>query len=310
VGVLGRDMEVLGLDMAWDRPSPAEIVAAGYVFVCRYVGEDRTGKDVTRAEAEALTKAGLAIVTNYEYAPGGYLRGYDEGRRVAKLADVQHRAAGGPPDRPIYFSVDRDVVTPADFAAAGEYFRGINDEIGLARTGVYGEYDVVANLARYGRARWYWQTYAWSGSPTRWFPGAHIRQVRNGIHIAGHDVDEDVAQAADFGQWTIGEQPMTPQDRADLVTAILDATVWKDPDTASGPGRRHTVQEVMGDLHALAMLGRTMYGPGTDAWLYREVSAAAAGAEQPVDVERLAADFVAAVFKSVNGGVRIVPNGA
>jgi hypothetical protein len=190
----------VGVDEAWDRASAADLVAYGASFCCRYVGEDQSGKNLTAAEAAALSMAGIWIVTNYEYNPGAALKGFAEGQRVARLADAQHRACGGPDDRPIYFSVDFDA--SGTFAAIGAYFEGIASVIGIGRTGVYGEYDVVRYLWETRRVRWIWQTYAWSHG--LWYPQAHIRQVANGVHVAGHDVDRDESQMIDFGQWRAG----------------------------------------------------------------------------------------------------------
>lgn len=53
-------MTVLGIDYSFDRPtSPAAIRAAGYAFVCRYVGGSQS-KDMTASEARALIAAGLS----------------------------------------------------------------------------------------------------------------------------------------------------------------------------------------------------------------------------------------------------------
>ncbi len=208
----------VGIDEAWDRATPAQIRAYGASFVARYLGEDRTGKNLTRAEAEQLSAAGLAIVSNYEYNPGDALRGYDRGRAAAQLAAAQHAACGGPADRPIYFSVDVDVVDPHTVAW---YFRGIGDQIGLPRAGAYGEYDVIAWLFDQGLIRWGWQTYAWSHGA--WDARAQLRQVANGVHLAGHDVDRNEAHAPDFGQWRIGG-PVTDLDTAfPAAPSVLDA---------------------------------------------------------------------------------------
>lgn len=191
----------VGIDQAWDRASPAQLREFGAAFVCRYLGEDTTGKNLTRAEADAYRAAGIAIVSNYEYAAGGALRGFRDGQRVARLAADQHLAVGGPADRPIYFSVDLDVVTGAQMSAVGSYFGGIASVIGHRRVGAYGEYSVIKMLFDNALIAYGWQTYAWSSG--NWDPRAQLRQVRNGIKVAGHTVDLNEAWAADYGQWGV-----------------------------------------------------------------------------------------------------------
>lgn len=206
-------MTRLGVDYSMSRPGVAALRAAGYTFACRYLaaGSSRTAaKALTRAEADELRAGGIDIVSNWEIAPGAALNGRAQGVSDAQRAAAAHAACGGPPDRPIYFSVDIDTV-PANYPAIDAYFAGIISVLGLARTGVYGEYDLVAHCAAVHEVRWVWQTYAWSGRPTKWFAGANIRQVRNGITVNGADCDKDEAMTADFGQWGYKE--------ANIVTA-------------------------------------------------------------------------------------------
>src|SRR6185369_2986295 len=95
-------------DYGWGRPSPSVLRAKGISFVCRYVSWDDTGKNLTRAEAQTLTSAGIDIVLNWSYDMGEALSGYGKGVENATEAQRQALAAGMPPDRPIYFSIDFD----------------------------------------------------------------------------------------------------------------------------------------------------------------------------------------------------------
>jgi hypothetical protein len=189
-----------GVDYAWSRPDPAGLYAAGKRFASRYVSYDTTGKNLSLGEAEQLAAAGLSVVCNWEWRTGDARNGYDAGRQYAQEALRQATACGMPPGRPIYFSVDFD---PAgQYASIDAYFRGIASVLPLDQIGAYGGYNTIDHLLGAGLIRWAWQTYAWSGG--RWHPDAHVQQYRNGVVVAGGDVDLDRAMVAYFGQWTPG----------------------------------------------------------------------------------------------------------
>lgn len=201
-----------GVDYAWSRPSPTGLYRAGKRFVCRYGGPGTDGKHLHLAEARALTAAGLSIVANAEGTPNGLLGGWGAGALWARSADAHFRACGMPPDRPIYLSVDFDA-TAAQWPAVAAALRGAATVLGLARVGVYGSYDCMVWARRDNVARWFWQTYAWSGG--RWAPGCHIQQYENGVNLAGGTLDLDRAFMADYGQWMVGRTgaaEMTPDE--------------------------------------------------------------------------------------------------
>jgi hypothetical protein len=206
-----------GVDEAWARAPISVLNASGYRFVVRYLSYDTTGKNLSLAEAQALSAAGLAVVSNWEYAAQAARNGHAQGIRDATEAARQHTADGGPPDRPIYFSVDYDVPDYAPNAGdpaaklgpIADYFRAVASVIGPSRVGAYGGYWPIKRLFDAGLIRWGWQTYAWSGG--QWDSRAQLRQVQNGVTVGGADVDIDKAQIPDFGQWTTtGAVPITP----------------------------------------------------------------------------------------------------
>jgi hypothetical protein len=53
--------------------------------------------------------------------------------------------------------------------------------------------------ARDGVAAWFFQTYAWSGG--LWYGGNHVEQYKNGVIVAGGEVDLCRSVKAEFGQW-------------------------------------------------------------------------------------------------------------
>jgi Domain of unknown function (DUF1906) len=196
-----------GVDYSWGRPDLGELARLGKRFAVRYLSFKRTGKNLTRAEADQLIAAGLAVVSNWENDKGDQLGGHNRGVAHATEAARQHLACGGPPDRPIYFSTDFDAST-SQLATCHRYLRGCADVIGWDRVGVYGGFRTI-NYMRDRGVRWLWQTYAWSGG--QWAAGTHLRQYRNEVRLAGADVDLDRAMKTDYGQW--GEDtPLTGED--------------------------------------------------------------------------------------------------
>src|ERR1700693_5021856 len=133
-----------GLDYV-SGPSIADMKAAGVGFVCRYLSEVNPQTEVKILkpdEAKALSAAGIAIVSNYEWYATRSLEGAASGAYDAHIAEAQHANCGGSATRPIYFSVDVDV----DGAQVADYFKGIASVIGKARTGAYGSFRVLKYL--------------------------------------------------------------------------------------------------------------------------------------------------------------------
>ncbi len=224
-------MTLTGVDYAWGRPSTDALRGQGVAFACRYLSYDRTGKNLTFDEAARLCAAGISVVSNWEYAAQAALKGHAQGAGDAAEADRQHRAAGGPADRPIYFSVDFDA-TPAQQAAINDYFDGVASVIGLHRTGAYGGYWVIKRLLDAGKITWAWQTYAWSGD--NWDSRAHLRQVRNGVQIDRVDTDLDHAITEDFGQWNHNGGPIPTPPPAPHPTNWTDTLVQNLPTLSRG----------------------------------------------------------------------------
>lgn len=219
-------MPIEGVDYAWARPSPAGLVGAGKHFACRYLSNKGNSKNLTPAEARALSAGKVSIVSNWEWRAGDARLGFDAGADYARQAQSMAASCGMPPDRPIYFSVDWG---PTDAELRGPvtaYLRGVGSVLGIGRTGVYGGYNTIAWAHDNGLARWLWQTYAWSAG--RWHPAAHIQQYRNGVTVAGtNDIDLDRAMVADYGQWTVGQQvsiegddDMTQAEYDELLTRV------------------------------------------------------------------------------------------
>lgn len=220
------------LDYSYARFTGAQVHNLGADSVCRYltvVNNSTRGKLLTRHEAEELSAAGVSIVSNFEFDERDAEGGFARGKEYAMLALEQHAAAGGPPGRPIYFSVDWDIEdhapglpnTPehamAKLGQVAHYFRAINEQLGgPQRTGGYGGYWAIKRLVEAGLIGYAWQTRAWSGG--QWYPGVALRQQE-----FNQSYDVNYTDAEDFGQWRIG---WTPHSGGAAVTIPTTSEVW------------------------------------------------------------------------------------
>jgi len=193
-----------GVDYSFSKPTAAGLAAAGKRFAMAYVGPGSAGKHFTTAEVADLHAHGIATVLLAEGTVGA--SGYDVGRLHAQQA-VAMAVTRGFPTRVIYFAVDRDVSVTTWPAAR-----------------VYGERDVMMWAARDGVASWFFQTFAWSGGA--WYSGNHVEQYRNGVMMAGGQVDLCRSMRPDFGQW-----PIDPGEDLDVTPyehELLEALAFRD----------------------------------------------------------------------------------
>lgn len=238
-----------GIDYSGGRPGGAAIASAGFGFACRYVFDGSPNlpeKLLTASEADDLLAHNVQPVSNWESTADSALGGYAQGVSDAQAANANHLAAGGPSDRPIYFSVDFDEAQSQD-PAVDAYFQGVNSVIGLPRTGAYGAYWIISRLFDAGLITYGWQTEAWSSDPARLGPdgpdGDYLdprvnilqRNAAGFVNISGVQCDVDIAYTDDYGQWGYtGGIELTPDQAAQL------AQVWGalfNPITSQSPFR-------------------------------------------------------------------------
>lgn len=213
-----------GLDYAWSHPGVLAIKKGGYEFVMRYLSHDRS-KNLTRAEAEKLSEAGIWIGLIWETTAHRAGSGKTAGVVDATNALVQARECGMPDERPIYFAVDWDA-NEHDDPAIHEYLDGCAAILGRDRIGLYAGYGPIKRAFDAGKISFGWQTYGWSGK--RWDPRAHIQQYSNGHTINGADCDYNrtAANVTDFGQWRIGVVPdMLSADDKKWIKATVEEVI-------------------------------------------------------------------------------------
>lgn len=208
------------VDIAWAKPSIAEIKATGAIGVVRYFSNDPT-KNWTLAEFQAYTAAGLAVASVWETVATRALSDYATGQADAREADAQRAAAGFPADMPIHFAVDTDT----DWAHVAGYFAGAANVLTRDRVGVYGGIRVIEGAAQAGYP-FRWQTLAWSGG--RISPLATLYQNGSSAFSGGGDIN--LALAADWGQYPRQEadMPLTPQEKQDIADLVVQ-TLFNAP---------------------------------------------------------------------------------
>lgn len=227
-------MPLLGVDIAWERPTIAQIQATGAHWVARYFSPDAS-KNLTAAEVHDYPAAGLGIVTVFESTTGRATGGYAAGMADARLAEQQRAAAGLPTTHVHYFAVDQDT----SWASVQAYFDGAIAWLGIGRVGCYGGFPVIEGAAAHG-IRYLWQTTAWSAG--RWSTHATIRQTGATTLSGGADIDQ--AEVPDFGQFPRPvtpevDMPITPDDARLIASTLLNTPV---PDLALPDGKGGFVQ--------------------------------------------------------------------
>src|SRR5664280_1832411 len=186
-----------GLDYSSSRPDPKKVKSLGYGFCVRYLFAPMPGgKGITKAEATAIRAAGLGLCVVYEEYAGRAKEGTASGKEDGQIALAFARAIGLPESKPIYFAVDFQPTT-AQLPVIVLYLRGVASVIGSNRVGVYGSFAVVEHCFALCAARFFWQTYAWSGGKVS--PHAHLLQYLNGQVGAGASVDLNESRHLEFG---------------------------------------------------------------------------------------------------------------
>jgi hypothetical protein len=188
------------------------IVAHGYGWVARYIVPEKS-QPLTRAEAEALSKAGLFIVSVWEKGnptSAGYFnfaRGLADGEEAFRAA----LAVGQPAGSPIYFCVDFDSTQPEIEGPIAAYFRGVRQGFGLEDgsgdptrvylPGVYGNGLACEWLESAGLVH-----FTWLAMPVDWggadFSDWNLHQTGSAT-LCGLSVDTDESNVKGGGGWKL-----------------------------------------------------------------------------------------------------------
>jgi hypothetical protein len=212
------------LDYSAGRPSGSAVKSAQHAGVVRYIGTPGRAKNLTKAEYLDMDRSGIGVALVYENHAGDAAGGWSAGVTAAQLARADADVVGFPRDRPIYFAVDSDQVTSANFAAVSSYLDGAASVLGSAdHVGVYGEFDVIERNVG-SHARFGWQTAAWSGG--RRSGKAALFQRIGTAFVGGIACDINDILATDWGQHNAQENDM-PLTDADA--QLVARHIWYDP---------------------------------------------------------------------------------
>ncbi len=163
-----------GLDTMTNCTSKAiSIRSAGYDFVCRYYNTNNKSKNLTLTEAQALSNAGLYIVSIWE---NGYPTSASYFSKSKGLSDgatayaYAKNTIGQPSSSVIYFAVDYDASTSDISGVITDYFIGVCEAFksagGIYGIGAYGSGAVCEYIYKnVGQVSYTWlaQSTGWAG---------------------------------------------------------------------------------------------------------------------------------------------------
>jgi hypothetical protein len=199
---------VIGFDYT-ERIDPKALLAAGCRVVFRYLSRPGWPKNLTKAEADGLLAAGIAIVLNYETSATFMLGGYGAGQACARSARAQAAALGAPATARIYYSADFDA-TAAQASIVMAFLQGAASVDGADEVDAYGGLRIAQAAGAAGMRPW--QTVAWSGG--RWDPRDVARQTGEQRVVGGVRVDVNEIADEDFGAlgaWIGGDMELTDE---------------------------------------------------------------------------------------------------
>lgn len=197
-----------GVDYSYSRPPASTLWNAGKRFIGRYLSDG--GKGIHQSEWNSVSNRGLAVFFLGERDAGAAKRGYAQGVADAKFFQAQLNKLDGPSHkRPIYFCVDYDAT---DYRSVDAYFDGAASVIGRSRVGAYGGIRTIRHLQANGKARWFFQTAAWSYGARA--SGIHLHQYRvwtshSPVRVGGYDVDLVRNYQTSYGQYAVGTAATT-----------------------------------------------------------------------------------------------------
>lgn len=212
----------IGVDEAWSKALAEQLKAGGYSFIIGYVSQDTTGKNLTKDDVQAAHLAGLDVGLVYEFSATSALGGSTAGARDANIAVAHAREIGAPQGICLYAAIDFNA-TPAQLPLCLDYMMAYHEFCVATNfdSGSYGGKTVIDYLDNHQYKGRLWQTYAWSHG--LWNPHVSIRQLKNGVTIAGANVDIDELETPNWGQWRANmSRTLTDEDIQAVVAAIFN----------------------------------------------------------------------------------------
>jgi peptidoglycan hydrolase-like protein with peptidoglycan-binding domain len=200
-----------GMDASVDCvPFAGGILAAGMKFVARYYSRF-ADKAITRAEALALSQAGLQLAAVYQDTAND-IQYFSAalGQQSAATALDQAAAVGQPAGSAVYFAADFDPTPEQLSGPVADHFQAVAQAFAAAPTryavGVYGSGLACRTMRDAGLAAFTWLSGSAGYRESESFrPEANLVQIAPSRTICGGQlsIDDDVAQTAAFGAFRV-----------------------------------------------------------------------------------------------------------
>lgn len=151
-------MTQLAIDYAWQHPDPAQVRAAGYDAVLRYVSTDPS-KDLSPLEASGLHAAGLGIGLIFETTAQRALESSAAGGQDGAVMLARLRSLGAEIGTPALVNVGDWAPGPADLGAIEAYYLAYRGQLAEYQPGAggYGTGWVIDQLAATWPLDLWWQ---------------------------------------------------------------------------------------------------------------------------------------------------------
>lgn len=151
-------MTSLAIDYAWQHPDPAQVRAAGYEAVLRYVSNDAS-KDLSPLEAAGLHAAGLGIGLIYETTAQRALSSTQGGVEDGQAMLARLRELGCEVGTPALVNVGDWAPGPADLPAILAYYSAYWQQLAEYQPGAggYGTGWIIDQLAASNPHDLWWQ---------------------------------------------------------------------------------------------------------------------------------------------------------
>lgn len=165
---------------------------------------------MTKAEAQAISNAGLYVNMIYEDA-NNYYGAFNTQNGIDDATWAYHYAKNTihqPKNTPIYFTVDYDATSAQISGGIQDYFRAVSstmNSLGAAGdydflVGVYGSGNVCSQMIVSGLVtRWLAGATGWGGSST--YSGWDIKQVASTVTTGGMIFDKNESKLTNGGGW-------------------------------------------------------------------------------------------------------------
>lgn len=248
---------VLGLDTASGTTAAAQAIrSAGFSWVGRYLWQG--GKGLTRREAQALSNAGLQILSLFE-AVGASIAGFSPARARADVSLALSQAAivGQPTGSVIIFAADDFDAGAADLPIIRAYFELIRGPVLAAgySLGAYGNGLVLRTLQEAGLIE-----VTMLAGAIGWHESAGFRAaasvVQGGtVQRFGLSIDTDAGVQAPQGLWSLPsvqptQAPALARPLSLSITGLdvirLQQALDVDPDGRAGPKTLLALQKKIG----------------------------------------------------------------